>query len=84
MKLKQILESITIKEEFSDSDFNKLTQALENDKFVTAMYEWFQDNWADAPIYGGDATPDDYLELLESSATDKMKAKFMKDMKSFI
>ena len=57
-----------------------LYAGLESDKFVQDMYDWFQDNYPDAPIYAGDATPDDFIELLDNENNKKMIEKIYTDM----
>ena len=63
-----------------DDMIDALYAGTEDDKFIQDMYDWFADNYPDAPIYGGDATPDEFVELLDNEGDSKMIAKFYKDM----
>ena len=63
-----------------DDMINALYKGTEDNKFTQDMYDWFQDNYPDAPIYGGDATPEEFVELLDKENDSKMIAKFYNDM----
>jgi len=70
-----------INEKISQYDMiEALYYGIEDNNFVQDMYEWFQDNYPDIPIYGSDATPDEFIELLDKENNIKMITKFYKDM----
>jgi hypothetical protein len=71
-------------EGFKEKDYDKLMDGLDSDKFTQAMYDWFQDNYPDAPLYAGDATPDEFIDLLDGENNPKMIKKFYTDMKKYL
>ena len=71
-------------EGFKTKEYDEMMDGLDSEKFTSAMYDWFQDNYPDAPIYGGDATPDEFIDLLDQENDGKMIKKFYKDMKKYL
>jgi len=71
-------------EGFKTKEYDEMMDGLDTDKFTSAMYDWFQDNYPDAPINSGDATPDEFIDLLDRENDGKMIKKFYKDMKKFL
>jgi len=57
-----------------------LYRGTEDSKFSEDIQDWFGKNYPDADIYGGDATPEDYIELLDNEGNKKMITKFYNDM----
>ncbi len=69
-----------ITEVSQDDMIDALYAGVQDDNFIDSMYDWFQDNYPDAPIYAGDAVPDDFIELLDNEGDKKMITKIYKDM----
>ena len=49
------------------------TNKVKAEEFTQAMYDWFEANYADAVLYAGDDTPDDFIEYLELKKGKKLR-----------
>lgn len=54
----------------------KLYDALDgrkSDEFISALYDWFAEFYPEAPLYGGEDVPDDFIEYLELKNEKKLR-----------
>jgi len=61
-------------------DVERLYNALDgkkSDEFISALYDWFDEFYPEAPLYGGEDTPNDFIEYLELRDKKKLREFFI-------